>query len=966
MFPTPRIRRPHLSAALALLALSACSGSSGGFKVYNTPPGAVIEVPSEGATFDPGEVITFEGLVNDSQESPEDLAISWVSDRDGLVSEDPADSSGYVVFRTSSLSSGLHIITLKAVDSDAAEGEDWVQIAINDGGSDPEIAIRSPVGSEMGVEDSAFTFEVVVQDEQDAPQDLYVWMSSDQDPDGEPFCELNADEAGVASCDAVLAVGIHNLLFEVEDTDGNHATAERLFEVMALSDLDEDGDGSTVGEGDCNDTDSSVYPGATEVANGVDDDCDDIIDETTSAYDDDGDCFCEIEPCVGSSSSECVTLAGLDCDDLVPSTHPGATEICDSADNDCDTAIDEGTSCTDDDGDGYSELDGDCDDSLVTVHPGAPELADTLDNDCDGTADEGTELYDDDGDCYCETAPCTGSSDATCTTLAGGDCADSNDDISPAAAEVCDGGTDNDCDGSVDEASATDAASWYRDADTDGFGNASLLIVSCYAPSGYVANDDDCNDAAIAISPAATEVCDLVDNDCDAGIDEGVQLTFYRDADADTYGLSTTTIAACTAPTGYVANATDCDDTRNTTYPGATEYCNSRDDDCDTTIDENSAADALTWYRDVDGDTYGGTTSQVSCTAPSGYVSNSLDCNDSVAAIRPGASEYCDLVDNDCDSSVDESSAVDASTWYRDSDSDGYGSLATSTRSCNSPVGYVSNSSDCNDGSAGISPGATEVCDGADNDCDASTDEGVTTTYYRDADSDTYGSPTVTIAACTLPSGYVTNNTDCNDSSASINPLTRWYRDADSDTYGSTTVYVQQCTQPTGYVSNNTDCNDSSSSAYPGRTEACDSIDNDCDGTTDEASATGCSTYYYDYDRDGYGTTSSQCLCAGSGYYTASVNTDCYDTNSNAKPGATSYYSTSRGDSSFDYNCDSTETKRYTTRYSCSAGFTSCGETVGWEGSVPACGVTANWVTDCYGAAWVCLTDVGTQTQTCR
>ena len=139
--------------------------------------------------------------------------------------------------------------------------------------------------------------------------------------------------------------------------------------------------------------------------------------------------------------------------------------------------------------------------------------------------------------------------------------------------------------------------------------------------------------------------------------------------------------------------------------------------------------DAPTWYRDADVDGYGTTTLTTrACTMPSGYVAASTDCNDSVATINPAASERCDLADNDCDGAVDESSAVDAGLWYRDSDGDGFGLSSASTRACTAPTGYVSTSTDCNDAAATISPAGTEVCDAVDNDCDLPIDDGVTAT----------------------------------------------------------------------------------------------------------------------------------------------------------------------------------------------------------------------------------------------
>ena len=445
--------------------------------------------------------------------------------------------------------------------------------------------------------------------------------------------------------------------------------------------------------------------------------------------------------------------------------------------------------------------------------------------------------------------------------------------------------------------------------------------------------------------------------------------SFWRDADSDGYGNITVSVAACTAPSGFVSNSGDCDDTRSTSSPAATELCNGRDDDCDGTTDENAAADAPTWYRDSDSDSYGNASVTTrACAAPAGYVGLSTDCNDSVAAINPAASELCDLVDNDCDGSVDESSAIDAGLWYRDADGDSYGVSTTTTRSCARPSGYAAVSGDCNDGAVTISPAATEVCDSLDNDCDGSTDEGVTSTYYRDADGDTYGSPSVTTAACSLPAGYVTNNTDCNDALSTINPATRWYRDADGDTYGVSTTSRTQCTQPSGYVLSATDCNDGSAAAYPGAAERCDSIDNDCDGTTDEASAIGCTTYYYDYDGDTYGTSSTTCTCAASGYYRATRSGDCYDSNSAAKPGATSYYTSSRGDSSYDYNCDGAQTKLYPNTYACSGNLFGCTTTrAGYTTGVPACGVAGTYSSSCFGSAYICTDwDNFSRTQACR
>ena len=178
----------------------------------------------------------------------------------------------------------------------------------------------------------------------------------------------------------------------------------------------------------------------------------------------------------------------------------------------------------------------------------------------------------------------------------------------------------------------------------------------------------------------------------------------------------------------------------------------------------------VTYYRDADGDGYGNPNITIqACSVPAGYVNNDSDCNDANANIHPGAIETCNGIDDDCDGQIDE--GAHAVTWYRDADGDGYGNSAVSQTSCVQPYGYVLNNTDCNDNNANVHPGATEVCNGVDDDCDGQTDEGFQTSFYRDLDGDGYGSiASGSIQACTAPAGYVANNNDCNDGNASVHP----------------------------------------------------------------------------------------------------------------------------------------------------------------------------------------------------
>jgi len=188
----------------------------------------------------------------------------------------------------------------------------------------------------------------------------------------------------------------------------------------------------------------------------------------------------------------------------------------------------------------------------------------------------------------------------------------------------------------------------YTDADGDGFGDEADMVQEVDCPSGYVELAGDCDDAEAAVYPAAAEVCDELDNDCDGETDEGLLQTWYLDWDWDGYGDAASPYEACELPVGYSADATDCDDDDNDTYPGAEELCDGLDNDCDGEIDEE--LETTTSYVDADGDGYGDPQSAEStCEGVDDRVSNGEDCDDSSADVYPGAPDVCDGLPNSCE-----------------------------------------------------------------------------------------------------------------------------------------------------------------------------------------------------------------------------------------------------------------------------------------------------------------------------
>ncbi len=381
------------------------------------------------------------------------------------------------------------------------------------------------------------------------------------------------------------------------------------------------------------------------------------------------------------------------------------------------------------------------------------------------------------------------------------DCDDEERLAYPGARERCDG-VDNDCDGDVD-LDAIDETSWYQDCDGDNQGDLATRIDQCDDPGvgacPWLSIRDvgpdawsDCDDDDDTVYFGADEYCEAGDQNCDGDDDLGSVdgQAYFLDADDDTYGDAVVYSCRVGEP-GHVSLGGDCNDLNPFIHPNAPDPCDDQfDSDSDCNGLDGTDAEIRDWYPDGDGDGFGDpyVNPEPDCTdrAPGGgftTLDSATDCDDTSDAVHPGAEELCNLVDDDCDDTIDDVIG-DPKEWFEDRDQDTFGNRQFPYLGiCPPEEGWILVGEDCDDTVAEIHPGVPEVCNEVDDDCDDlvdADDPGAEGTVGRwpDADLDGYGAcddgeadcPPEQLCPDEVDENWSENNEDCLDGLAEIHP----------------------------------------------------------------------------------------------------------------------------------------------------------------------------------------------------
>jgi len=523
---------------------------------------------------------------------------------------------------------------------------------------------------------------------------------------------------------------------------------------------------------DCDDFDADVYPGATESCNGKDDDCNGKTDEgyKDSDGDDQADCIdADDDNDELPDASDNCPLKGNP--DQIDTDGDGTGNACDS-DIDGDNVKNSSDNCPEVKNVDQKDIDSDGAGDVCDVDRDGDLIENPYDN-CPDALNPGQENLDGDslGDACDPDIDGDGS-------IPPNDCDDRDATVSPSAEEVCDG-VDNNCDDWADsDPNLSGCDTYFYDNDADGFGSQATQCL-CGPSSTFTATvGGDCQDNDKKINPSATEVCDTVDNNCSGKNNEGFPDTdndgnancvdYDDDGDGILDGVDNCPLVQNPAQTdtdhdghgdacdGDIDNdgtpdGSDCAPEDPSIHPGATETCNTRDDDCDGATDEAGASGCVPYFVDGDGDGYGAGASSCRCAAGGAYtVKNGGDCADTIDTVHPNADEACNGVDDDCDVAIDEGC---------DDDGDGY--CASGSPLVGSPEACPNGGGDCDDTLASVHPGGVETCNGRDDDCNDAADDGC------DDDGDGYCDVSMVFlssASCPMGPG------DCNDDSPVVNP----------------------------------------------------------------------------------------------------------------------------------------------------------------------------------------------------